>query len=222
MKKVVIVLALIIFSLAAYMAYVVVSSPIPVEEPTKSVKIAPSDSPSPEQEAAIKIKTLQGRLDAAEQDKKHLRLDIDSLENKLAAARDEVTKLKKADAEKVQPGVAFRLQGDIFDSGQARLSRNGLDKVREISDQLTLSRSRIRVEGHTDSLPLSAGTAKRHKDNLGLSINRAEAVARALIAFGINPARVSVAGFGSHQPLESNDTAEGRTKNRRVDIIVLD
>ena len=73
----------------------------------------------------------------------------------------------------------------------------------------------IRIEGHTDS----TGSANA---NQVLSQRRAEAVRDALVAAGIDAARMTAVGVGAERPVAPNDTAEGRARNRRVDVILQD
>jgi len=86
--------------------------------------------------------------------------------------------------------------------------------------------AKIRVAGHSDSEPVGGFKNNTHTpshglaDNMAVSKERASAVVRALIAAGINHKRIQVGGFGSTKPLASNDTAEGRAKNRRVDLYI--
>ena len=73
----------------------------------------------------------------------------------------------------------------------------------------------IRIEGHTDSV----GAAET---NLALSEQRAMAVRDALVGLGVDASRVTTIGLGEDFPIASNDDAEGRARNRRVDVILLD
>ncbi|AHE99474.1 OmpA family protein [Thioalkalivibrio paradoxus] len=72
----------------------------------------------------------------------------------------------------------------------------------------------IEVAGHTDS-------TGRVEYNMDLSERRARSVAHALITRGVNQVRVATIGFGPHQPIASNETAEGRTQNRRVELTLF-
>jgi len=79
---------------------------------------------------------------------------------------------------------------------------------------------KIRIEGHTDSEDVDP--AGPWQDNWILSANRAWAVLRYLVDFGVDENRFQIAGFGDTMPVTSNDTPEGRAENRRVDIVILD
>lgn len=110
----------------------------------------------------------------------------------------------------------------FFDSGEAEVKENQKDKfadIGELLNQPTLKESFIRVEGHTDSIPVSN---PRYKSNWDLSVLRASNVAQIIIGgSGINPSRVSVVGYGEYRPKADNKTKEGRFENRRVDILIL-
>lgn len=75
------------------------------------------------------------------------------------------------------------------------------------------------VEGHTDNVPFRRGELT---DNWDLSVKRATSVVRLLQnQYGLNPLRMTAAGKGEYQPVDSNDTAEGRSLNRRTRIVIL-
>jgi chemotaxis protein MotB len=75
------------------------------------------------------------------------------------------------------------------------------------------------VEGHTDNVPFKRGDLV---DNWDLSVKRATAVIRVLqVKYGLNPAKMSAAGRSEYQPLNLNDTAEGKAANRRTRIVIL-
>ena len=116
--------------------------------------------------------------------------------------------------------VTRMLDSVLFDSGKAALRRSAypvLDRVaqvlKEIPDQP------VGVEGHTDNVPIKvSGWA----DNDALSLARAQAVVDYLVSKrGLDSSRVTAIGYGETRPITSNDTAAGRQKNRRVEIIIL-
>ena len=146
---------------------------------------------------------------------------------KLEAAREREAALARQEAElvaggKLPPstrdarGEVFVLAGDAFGSGQSSLTASAAASVRALGAYLQQAApsASVRVEGHTDS----QGGAEA---NLKLSQRRAAAVREGLVAAGLAPERVQAVGRGHAQPVASNDSAAGRARNRRVEIIVL-
>ncbi len=123
----------------------------------------------------------------------------------------------------VEKGVVYVSISDklLFASGSYELSadaRRVLEKVAQvIKSQPELE---FMVEGHTDNKAVKS-TAP-YQDNWELSVQRATAVVRALQNdFAVAPERMTAAGKGEYQPVASNDSAEGRAKNRRTRIVIL-
>lgn len=110
----------------------------------------------------------------------------------------------------------------FFDSGNAEIKVDQTEKfadIGELLNQPALKESFIRVEGYTDSVPVSN---PQYKSNWDLSALRASNVAQIIIKdSGIDPKRVSVVGYGEYRPKADNKTTEGRLENRRVDILIL-
>lgn len=110
----------------------------------------------------------------------------------------------------------------FFDSGKAEIRPEQIDKLITISkiiNQSIISDSYIRIEGHTDSVPMHNAI---FKSNWDLSVMRASNVAQILIdKAGVNPERLSATGYGEYRPKVDNTTAEGKSTNRRVDIIIM-
>jgi chemotaxis protein MotB len=113
----------------------------------------------------------------------------------------------------------IRLTGETtFDSGKADIRPQLVPLLLEIGGRLKDAPGDLIVAGHTDNVPVSG---RHFKNNLQLSIARAAEVAEFMMGrVGIAPSRVSTMGFGQHRPIESNDTARGRERNRRVEIIL--
>ena len=110
----------------------------------------------------------------------------------------------------------------LFDSGQVEIKPEGLAVLKKVVDILIpVSDKIIRVEGHTDNVPIKGGLAKRYPTNWELSAARAITVTRYLENEGLDPALLSAAAFGEYQPVADNDTPEGRAKNRRIAIVLL-
>jgi chemotaxis protein MotB len=111
----------------------------------------------------------------------------------------------------------------IFPSGSAEISKEGkevLDKV--IAILKDVKDKRIQVEGHTDNVPIVSVLKKRFPTNWELSTARATEVLRYLQETGgLDPQLLSATGYSEYQPVASNDTDEGKHKNRRIEIVLL-
>lgn len=120
-------------------------------------------------------------------------------------------------------GLVVRLKDSLlFDSGQSDIRQNEIVKLIDIGKILNrkeISDSFIRVEGHTDNIPISNYL---YKSNWDLSVIRASNVAQLLIAqAGIQPQRISALGYGEFRPIADNSTDAGRSLNRRVEIVIM-
>lgn len=110
----------------------------------------------------------------------------------------------------------------LFDSVKAEVKPGGravLQKVVEILN--TLKDKAIRIEGHTDNVQIGGDLARRYPTNWELSAARAINVTRYLQQQGIDPHLLSAVAHGEYRPVASNDTEEGRAKNRRIEIILV-
>lgn len=107
--------------------------------------------------------------------------------------------------------------GLLFESGSDVLGKSAEPVIRELADKLSDSRNLMRIRGYTDNQAIET---ERFPSNWELSSARAVAVVRKLQSFGIPPARMAVEGFGEFNPIASNDTAEGRARNRRVVLAI--
>lgn len=123
--------------------------------------------------------------------------------------------------------MLIQLPGDVlFDSGRDKLKREGEEIVLQVAEVIRndadLAKRRFQVAGHTDSKPLVGG---QFKDNWGLSAMRARSVAVLLTSpgpdgGGLPPANWSAAGYADTDPVASNETPDGRQRNRRVELVV--
>jgi chemotaxis protein MotB len=105
----------------------------------------------------------------------------------------------------------------LFLPGDANLSYSGEQVLDELAAMLKKRPSKILVEGHTDNQGIST---PRFQSNWELSSARASSVTRHLISMGISPARLSAIGYADTRPLQKNNTKVGRTKNRRVELVL--
>ncbi len=114
--------------------------------------------------------------------------------------------------------VAIATDGVLFGSGEFTISENGSELIGIIAPILADFDNQILVEGHTDSVPLNnAGYT-----NWNLSADRALAVLNIMHStYGIDPTRLSATGYGEYRPNASNETPEGRSANRRVELVIV-
>ncbi len=114
--------------------------------------------------------------------------------------------------------VTISMMGEsTFDSGKAFVRPEMVKMLQKIASILKHTQGDIIIAGHTDNVPIKRGGL--YKSNLALSMARAASVAEILLnRTKLNPSRISTMGFGKYRPIASNDTPEGREKNRRVEI----
>jgi chemotaxis protein MotB len=110
-------------------------------------------------------------------------------------------------------------QASFFRSGEAAYDPSMYPTLAKIAEAIAKLRNPIRLEGHTDSLPIHN---ERFRNNWELSSARSISTLELLVGrFSIPTSRMAVAGYADNSPVSSNDTEEGRARNRRVDIVVL-
>jgi chemotaxis protein MotB len=118
-------------------------------------------------------------------------------------------------------GIVIVLSDDIlFDSGKADIKTQAkpvLDDVAKVIRRKVPDKN-IGITGHTDNVPIKHSG---WKSNWELGTARATNVLHYLVSKGVSPDRLSATGYGEHRPVASNATAEGRAKNRRVEIVIL-
>jgi outer membrane protein OmpA-like peptidoglycan-associated protein len=113
------------------------------------------------------------------------------------------------------PRTLAVFDGEAFRSGKSTINPSALPTIDNFVGTISASQGgRVIIEGHTDNIP----TGKLNIDNKDLSLRRARAIADILVARGIAPGRISATGYGDTRPIDSNDTEQGRAKNRRVEV----
>ena len=174
------------------------------------------------EEPAKKEPTAQEQ-NASQMELDQLKASIAELEEKLAGSQKETV---PHEVEVAKPAMAERvlavLGGGIFRSGQVVVSESLTSSVNELVQTITASpEHHVVIEGHTDNIPINTYPGMKYQDNMDLSFLRANAIARILVENGISRDRISVVGYGETRPVASNNTIEGRAKNRRVEVKLM-
>jgi chemotaxis protein MotB len=143
-------------------------------------------------------------------------------ENLLDSMKSEISKGEVTISELKGKLTVNLVESVLFDSGKAEVKPNGLIVLQKVIDILkSIKDKAIRIEGHTDNVPIVGALARKYPTNWELSAARAINVARYLQQQGIDPALLAAVGYGEYKPVAANDTDEGRAKNRRIEIVLV-
>jgi chemotaxis protein MotB len=178
--------------------------------------------------------SLQERVAALEQQKTGLEKQTTELQTASQQRQAQYDALvQKLSAEVKQGQLQVRqyqnmLSVDVaeqifFDSGRAALKESGKAVLKKVGEALKSYEDKvIRVVGYTDNVPIAKSIRNVYPTNWELSVARATNVVRYLQDVGVPPERMVASGRGEYAPVATNDTAEGRQKNRRIAIMLID
>jgi len=139
----------------------------------------------------------------------------DRLANKMAAELSS----KQITIQQMQSGVSVNLpEAILFDSGSAVVKQTGEAVLNKVGTELVDVPYQTIVGGFTDNVPISARLVDKFPSNWDLAAARATSVVRILENAGVPKVRLVAVSLGENQPIASNDTAEGRAQNRRIEI----
>jgi chemotaxis protein MotB len=197
-----------------------------------------------ETEEKARLQQEQSQLSASlDEERKRLKAEAEEkarLEQERAAKEDEIHRLTKTQEELSQSLKDEIAKGNIkiqqvrdrltinmvdrvlFDSGRADIKPAGVKVLKQVGDVLNkITDKQIRIEGHTDNVPISTKLQDKFKTNWELSTTRATTVVRFLIdQGGVQPQSLSAVGYADTHPIESNDSEQGRSSNRRIEIVL--
>ena len=177
-----------------------------IQQQQEQLKAEAAEKARLEQERAAKEAEIQRLTRTHEELTKSLEAEIAKGDIKIKQVRDRLT-----------INMVDRV---LFDSGQSRVKPSGLKVLKQVSDILkNVTDKQIRIEGHTDNVPIGVKLKERFQTNWELSTARATSVVRYLIEEGgVDRANLLAVGYADTKPIASNDTEEGRTANRRIEI----
>lgn len=177
----------------------------PVIKPTIVSNKTSSAKGSPEEAQAAQ---------RAEQIQANQKITADLLKAMEQSLKDGQVKVTETDR-----GISIDINASsLFDLGSATLRPEAVGKLMEVAKVLSQGTRQIEVEGHTDNLQINSLI---FPSNWELSTARASSVVRQFMIGGVAPTRMVAVGYAENRPVATNDTTEGRARNRRVTVMVL-
>jgi chemotaxis protein MotB len=183
------------------------------------------------------IVELRGKIAVLETENRKLKQDIVALQKAKEEKVQEVSTTYESLLEKMKKEISqgqvtiSELKGKLtvnmvdailFDTGKAEVKKEGLEVLQKVISILKEETDKaIRIEGHTDNVPITGALAKKYPSNWELSSARAINVTKFLQEQGIDPAVLSAEAYGEYKPIAENDTPEGKAMNRRIEIILV-
>lgn len=180
--------------------------------------VRPPDSPAA---TAVRVYTPMPRPAAKGENVKRQREQrLVGMATKISEALKPLVQTGQVRLAQTAQGLAVEINASVlFAPGQAALQPESIAALTAVATVLRESGNAVQVEGHTDNVPMIGGGA--YPSNWELATARASSVVRLFIAAGVDPARLAAIGYADNRPVESNETIEGRTRNRRVTLLIL-
>jgi chemotaxis protein MotB len=184
----------------------------------------------------IKREELDAAVMRLERSESYLSTNLKAREEELAARKAELGRLRgtyetlvsdlesevssgQIEIQRLREGLRLNVAQDIlFASGSTKLNKGGIQVLRKVAKQIKQLGHRVEIQGHTDNVPIRASAAARFPTNWELAAARASVVVRLLATEGVDPTLLSAVSYGEFNPVASNDTPEGRLRNRRIEI----
>lgn len=142
------------------------------------------------------------------------------MEQQVEKAMEKLIDKKLVVVRRSKTSLEVEIRTDIlFASGVATISPAAIPVLQELSGILKPFSNAVRVEGHTDNVPIAR---REFPSNWELSAARAASVVHLFTQQGMDPKRMEIIGLGEYRPIAPNDTVEGRNTNRRVVVVILD
>jgi chemotaxis protein MotB len=199
-------------------------------EATHEQLVAAREDAAEYRRRAADLDAIRARLEQASAE---LRQEVEKKESELSrlhSAQDELMSElereiadKQVQVERIRDRLRVEMVDEVlFDSGESTLKPEGIAILKKVGGVLKKTEGRtIEVQGHTDNVPIRGALAERYPTNWELSAARATNVVRFLQdEAGVDPGTLSAAARSEYQPRASNDTEEGRRKNRRIEILL--
>lgn len=181
--------------------------------PSQSVTIIPAIKQDVKLPPIGKSRSGQGKSRAEEKDFRQIKSAVEAYLVKQGAQN-------KVTLEITRRGLIVSLkEAGFFNSGQANIKPEAYELINTIAEVMTQYNNPLRLEGHTDNVPISTS---QFPSNWELSTNRATNALKYLLKnYDVEASKISATGYAEYRPIADNSTTEGRAKNRRVDLVML-
>ena len=184
-----------------------------------NTKPVPPNQTSATSEDIIKLAPLPMVKQRANEALRKERAKMTEVAKEIMVVLEPLVREGKVRVTQTSRGVTIEINASLlFPTGEAKLSPDSIQALVAIASVLKIDNHAIQVEGYTDNIPIRNSI---FPSNWELSAVRASTVARLLTENGVDENRVTAAGQGSKQAVASNDTVEGRARNRRVTVTIL-
>lgn len=224
MKNIVILLGVVLAGLIAFDSYFYLGQHRPIKKEYESVVMQNQELhrevQTVQNELNGKVAELSKTVEAKQSEIQNVQSTKDSLisemQEEIQKNQIQITQM----ADKLKLSIVDKI---LFPSGEANISPEGIKVMGRIGNILKNAQGKaVRVEGHTDNIPIGGQLKTVFPTNWELSAARATNMVRFLQEkVGMDPKRLEVAGLGEYKPVASNKTKEGRAQNRRIEIYLL-
>ena len=224
MNKVYVLFGLIVTGLVGFDSYFYLARHQPLKKKTQAAELKSQELEQQiqtvQQELNRKVAELSKTVEAKQSEIQNVQTTKDSLisemQEEIHKNQIQITQM----ADKLKLSIVDKI---LFPSGESAISPEGLKVLERIGNILKNAQGKaVRVEGHTDNVPIGGNLKSKFPTNWELSTARAVNVIRLLQEkVGMDPKRLEAAGLGEYRPVAPNDTREGRAQNRRIEIYLL-
>ena len=169
------------------------------------------------------LRTESAELEARVQEKEAQLAELEATQDELVTELEQEIASGQIQVQRLRGQLRVDMVDEIlFDSGEATLKPEGQAVLTKVAAVLANANRIIQVQGHTDNVPIRGRLAERFPTNWELSATRAVNVVRFLQDdAGLDPETLSATGLSEYRPRETNETEQGRQKNRRIEILLV-
>lgn len=185
-------------------------SPAVIPRPPASIRMQPDPEPDMQRAAEARHKVEQARETQVQ--------EVRDMADEIRRVLEPLTRSGQVSVTQGAHGITVEINASVlFTQGEAALDASADPPLRAVAKVLAGASFPVKVEGHTDNTPINTF---RFPSNWELSAARASSVVRLFVDAGVQPDRLTAAGYSDQRPIADNDTDEGRARNRRVTILI--